>query len=85
MSLPSPPSSTSSPRMPRRMSSPPRPIRRSFERVPSSWSGPSVPVKTARPGWTTSPPGRPETFTVFSRVPVAAASTETVRRAVSLT
>ena len=65
MSLPRPPSSTSSPRMPRSRSSPPRPIRRSLERVPSSVSGPSVPVSTARPGWTTSPPGRPETVSVL--------------------
>ena len=85
MSLPRPPSSTSSPRMPRSRSSPPRPIRRSLERVPSSVSGPSVPVSTARPGWTTSPPGRPATVSVRSRVPVAAASTDTVLRALSLT
>ena len=84
MSLPAPPSSTSSPRMPRSRSSPPRPTRRSAPRVPLSVSGPSVPVSSASPGCTTSGPasrGR----TVRSRVPLNADRTEIVRRALSET
>ncbi len=78
MSLPASPSSTSSPRIPRRRSLPPRPTRRSAPRVPFSVSSPSVPTSSARPGCTTTVPGVPETWIVFSRLALKADRTDTV-------